>query len=144
MSEMQLEVRTRPLSNAQGVAQAIAQIDGLKASPWDVVYDRHVDTLFLRRAGAGPAVSYFHEEDPDLVFRLDPVTSELIGVDVTDLARSFVKRHPEFKVVLRHWRLSRLMARIPGLRSFADVVRRGVGDVSEQQVGLTTSRLCHT
>jgi hypothetical protein len=67
----------------------MAQINEIGSPEWSARYDRRQDILVIRRAGHGPATSYFAPAFPEVLFRLDDAAT-LVGVDLTDFRRALV------------------------------------------------------
>ena len=72
-------------------------------------YDRSLDLFSVTLGDPQPAISV--ECDDGRVLRVDPTTHEVIGVEVYDWERIFLKQHPEIAVPWRQARspISRLL-----------------------------------
>lgn len=57
------------------------------------LYDSKRDTFFLRPQKAKPATSF--DWDGEFWIRLDPVTTEIVGLEIENFESVFLKRHPE-------------------------------------------------
>jgi len=137
----QVEMRTSPMDNGSGVERAMAQLDRFGRAGGRIWYDSKEDTLFLRATDARQAVSYFLPYQPEVVFRLDPKTGDLTGLDLTDYRRVLVKEHPEFGEVLSGLRIARVAAlfrRLPG----AAFLRRSLEMGASQDVAADLGNLC--
>ena len=70
-----------------------------------VRYDRQRDRFVVVLAAPRPADSI--ERDEGVVLRVDPETSELVGIEIYDFRRTFVKAHPEARAAWAAWKQSR-------------------------------------
>jgi hypothetical protein len=116
------------------VIRAREQIDTIVEPNWDVQYDRGTDTMYLRRDGAGPAISYLSPKVPGLVFRLDVQTGELTGIDMEQFRSVMVALMPELKDVLKAISRARWASRFPGLRTLGQYALRGANSRTREQV----------
>jgi len=126
VTTQQLELDAAPLTNEQGVAEGRAQLKAIFRPDWEATYDWDADAVYMRRRGAGPAISYISEAAPEIVFRLDAKSGELIGVDLTDFARTLAAEHVEVREIVDEMRRARWAARMPGLRRLARNALRGL------------------
>ena len=87
---------TVPQSNAEGVASAVEQFAHLKDfSNWRWDYDPATDTIYIRIGENRPAISYFLPSEPELLFRLDMSSGQLVGIDLTAFRTHFRRKHPK-------------------------------------------------
>lgn len=64
-----------------------------------VVYHKDEDTLFIRSGNPRPAISF--DLDGEIWVRIDPDTSNIVGLEIDDFESIFLKKHPE---LLNVWR----------------------------------------
>jgi hypothetical protein len=57
------------------------------------LYDSRRDTFFLRPQKAKPATSF--DWDGEFWIRLDPVSHEIVGLEIENFESVFLKKHPE-------------------------------------------------
>ena len=137
-----------PASNDEGVALAMKQWLALTVTQykdWTYSYDKHVDTFSCRKPGNRPAISYFVPGEPRVLLRLDPRTSEFVGVDFESLDRYLSKHYVAFKHLLRIWQVTQLIGRIPAIRGHLDwllTIVVGSRSQAEQQVREATLSMC--
>lgn len=60
---------------------------------FDVTYDKRSDTWFACSKDNRPAVSV--DWANEMWIRIDPKTGEIIGIEIENFAKIFLKRHPE-------------------------------------------------
>jgi len=138
----QLEIGPAPaLSNDEGARMAVAQVHAMMTGEWFVYYNRRQDTLYLRKEGHGPAVSHYLPGRPEVFMRLDS-SNALVGIDLTDFRRVLVKAYPQFRYMLRAWRLQQLMEHVPGLRSVAEMLARGLRSRARDDIETVSTQLC--
>lgn len=131
-----------PATNEEGIQRALQQINRLKPN-WTVEYDRRQDTLYVRAPEHGPAIAYWWPPQPEILFRLDALTGELTGIDLTHYRRILAPNDPVFRSYLAWYRAGRVVRRIPVLRrvkSLRNLKRRRSAQLVEQFKG----RLCPT
>jgi len=122
----QLQIDTAPLTNDEGVQMARRQLDRMSGTDWDIDYDKAADTLFLRKRGAGAAISYISPVAREIAFRLDVQTGELTGVDLTEFGTKLAPETPAFQELLNDLRVAKWFARLPWLRKLGRNAVRGV------------------
>ena len=133
VTTQQLELDAAPLTNEQGVAEGRAQLKSIFRPEWEARYDWDADVVYMRRRGAGAAISYISEAAPEIVFRLDVQSGELTGVDLTDFAKKLAVEHREVRDIVGEMRRARWAAKLPGLRRLARNALRGL-DVRTREV----------
>jgi hypothetical protein len=133
-----------PAANLDGVVRAIYQLNRVRQPGWTVDYDRRTDTMSLRAPGAGPAISYFLPEGPEIVFRLDAVSGQLTGIDLERIHSVLARTDPEFATIVRNYRIATALGRLPGLRRLMRSVQRGVQSSAWDEVEQQAQRLCPT
>ncbi len=79
-------------------------IDNIRG--FTVVYHDDEDTLFLRPEAQRAATSY--DWDGEIWLRVDPMTGELVGLEIDDFEAVFVKKHPE---IARVWKDAKPLCR---------------------------------
>jgi|SRR5215471_13454197 len=104
-----------PESNEEGVRLARAQTYKLNRPGWEVTGDRRSDTIHIRAANAGPAVSYWVPEQPHILYRLDAATGELTGIDITEL-HDLLRRDAAWRRAATSMIWAGFVDSIPGLR----------------------------
>jgi hypothetical protein len=144
MTVEQLGIGPADPSNAEGARRAAAQVPDMHVREWHLFYDPREDTLFLRRERHGPATAYHLPEQPEVFLRLDS-QGLLVGIDMTDFRRVLAKEHKALRLFLRAWRISQVMARVPGLRWVAETLDRGLKQRARDEVqDFAVDGLCPT
>jgi hypothetical protein len=128
MSE-QTTINTAPSDNEQGFRLGVRQLNERVAthSMTDVTldYDALSDTWSMRFGQPRASVSYFAPKDPRFIFRLDPVTGELTGIDLIRFKSSVIKTHPQFKQFLPPNLIQRMLHRHqPRPSSVVEIISR--------------------
>ncbi len=95
-----------------------------------VCYDGRRDRFVVVLASPRPAGSI--ERNDGVVLRVDPETGELVGIEIYDFRRQFVKVHPEAREAWTAWK----RAHSPWRR----LVRRLVGGGGEQSLGTVAAQ----
>ena len=61
-----------------------------------IIYHKDTDTLFFRGAEHRPAASI--DWDGEIWIRIDPISGEVVGIEIEDFESVFLKKHPEIAV----------------------------------------------
>jgi len=61
-----------------------------------IVYHKDIDTLFFRGAERRPAASI--DWNGEIWIRIDPISGEVVGMEIEDFEAVFLKKHPEIAV----------------------------------------------
>ena len=96
--------RKAPVGNEAGLAAAVEQIKAgaLSQGLWRVDYDAERDIARIRRADAGPAITYEAPGQPDILVRLDIETGELTGFDLMEAKLRLVRRSEDLYHMATH------------------------------------------
>ena len=133
MTSEQVELPAAPAENLAGVAEARHQMWKINQPGWTLKYDRERDTLYLRAPERRPAITYFDPEAPEMEFRLDIASGDLVGVDLVNCQAVIAKKIPVFRRILRVIIWTQRLGKIPGLHAALRVVARGLrGRVSDE------------
>ncbi len=107
---------TAPATNEEGIRHAFSQLYRLRKPGWSVRYDKRADVLYVRGPNQGPAISYYIEPQPEILFRLDAFTGELTGMDFTEYRAVLTRADPTWGQLLRQIQVAEVLSRIPGFR----------------------------
>lgn len=95
---------TIPTDNAEGFLRGAEllkrRIESRRTDDVTFDYDALSDRWSMRLGAPRPSVSYFAPQDPRFILRLDEVSGELTGVDLTRFKASVLKTHPQFREFL--------------------------------------------
>jgi len=73
-----------------------------KFASYTCVYDSSGDILYIRPETPLPAVSL--DWNGEIWLRLDPSSSELVGIEIGDFESIFLKKHPELATVWQQYK----------------------------------------
>lgn len=68
-----------------------------KMLSYDCIYHDNEDVLFFCPANPKPATSF--DWNGELWFRIDPQTEEIVGIEIENFEKVFIKKHPELAPV---------------------------------------------
>lgn len=133
---------TAPGENLEGAHRALRQLYRVRQPGWTIEFDPSTDTLYLRAGKHGPAITYFLPEHPQIEFRLDATSAELVGVDFTDFRAVLMKNDRTYRDLLWSLRVAKTFGRVPGLRRVMGLVTRALpsraGDELEREAARLT------
>jgi hypothetical protein len=130
-----------PGENLEGFNQAFHQLYRMRQPGWTIEYDRDSDTMYFRAPNHGPAITYFHPGCPEIEFRLDAGSGELVGVDLTNFRSSLVAKDTAWRDLLWAYQTWKAVAAVPGLRRLMRAVSRGMQSIASDELE-ESSRLC--